>query len=331
MSNLLVSVIIDNCNYARYLRQAIDSALAQTYSNFELIVVDDGSTDESRQIIRDYGDRITPLLKDNGGQGSAFNAGFALSRGELVCFLDSDDMWLPEKLAETVELAQRHPEAQVVFHRFRKIDAQGLPLHERARPREIVCGDLRARAQRSGGCWPHPPTSALCFRRSFLERVMPAPEETLRSCADLYLATLAPFLGNVVGMRKPLTLYRVHGANAWLSSRRDPHSDLRRHEVHIHTINTTLARLGIDDRVRLQDQLHYRLLRYHLGEGDSFVQLIWHTLRWRGESPPVRLKMLFKNLRMQRHKSLPYQANVRSNRRAHQLLAENRAVDRSGF
>jgi glycosyltransferase involved in cell wall biosynthesis len=329
MPNPLVSVIIDNYNYARYLRQAIDSALAQTYSNFELIVVDDGSTDESRQIIRDYGDRITPLLKDNGGQGSAFNAGFALSRGELVCFLDSDDMWLPEKLAETVLLSQRHPEAQVLFHRFRKIDAQGVPFRERARPREIVCGDLRSRARRSGGCWPHPPTSALCFRRSFLERVMPAPEETLRSCADLYLATLAPFLGDIAGMRKPLTLYRVHGANAWLGSSRDLRGDLSRHEAHIHTINQTLQRLGIEDRVRLQDQLHYRLLRYHLGEGDSIARLFWHTLRWRGERPSVRMKMLFNNLRMRRVNNLPAQGNGRHGRHTHHLLAENRAINRS--
>src|SRR5262249_4757039 len=199
---------------------------------------------------------------------------------ELVCFLDSDDMWLPEKLAETVLLAQRHPQAQVVFHRFRKIDAQGALLPERARPREIVSGDLRNRAARSGGCWPHPRTSAQCFRRALLERVMPAPEETLRSCADLYLATLAPFLGEVIGMRTPLTLYRVHDANAWLNSRRDLHADLRRHETHIHTINATLARLGIHDRVRLEDQLHYRPLRYHLGERGSAARLSCHTLRF---------------------------------------------------
>src|SRR5215213_900396 len=93
----LVSVIIDNYNYGRFLREAIDSALGQTYPRVEVIVVDDGSTDDSRAVIAAYGDRVVPVLKENGGQASAFNAGFAASRGELICFLDADDTFMPEK------------------------------------------------------------------------------------------------------------------------------------------------------------------------------------------------------------------------------------------
>src|SRR5256885_15124414 len=111
MPDPLVSIIIDNCNYARYLRQAIDSTLAQTYSNFELIVVDDGSTDESRQIIRDYGDRITPLLKDNGGQGAAVNSGVPPSRGGLGWFFHSADLWLARKAGPTAAPGPREPRA----------------------------------------------------------------------------------------------------------------------------------------------------------------------------------------------------------------------------
>jgi len=77
----LVSIIINNYNYARFLRDAIDSALNQTYDRTETIVVDDGSTDNSREIIAGYGDRIIPVLKENGGQNSAFDAGFAASAG----------------------------------------------------------------------------------------------------------------------------------------------------------------------------------------------------------------------------------------------------------
>lgn len=75
----LASIIIDNYNYGRFLADAINSALAQTYQHTEVIVVDDGSTDNSREIISQYGDRIRPVLKENGGQGSAFNAGFEAS------------------------------------------------------------------------------------------------------------------------------------------------------------------------------------------------------------------------------------------------------------
>lgn len=87
----LVSIIVNNYNYERYLSEAIDSAIAQTYTHTEVIVVDDGSTDKSREIIANYGDRITPVLKENGGQASAFNTGLATSKGEIIIYLDSDD------------------------------------------------------------------------------------------------------------------------------------------------------------------------------------------------------------------------------------------------
>ena len=95
--NPLVSVIIGNYNYGRFISEAIESALNQTYKNFELIVVDDGSTDNSREIIESYGDKLTAIFQENGGQGRAFNAGFAVSKGEIICFLDSDDYYYPEK------------------------------------------------------------------------------------------------------------------------------------------------------------------------------------------------------------------------------------------
>ena len=90
--NRLASIIINNYNYGRFLADAIDSALSQTYPHVEVIVVDDGSTDSSRVIIGRYGDRITAVLKENGGQASAFNAGFRVSLGETIVFLDADDI-----------------------------------------------------------------------------------------------------------------------------------------------------------------------------------------------------------------------------------------------
>jgi len=86
---ITVSIIIDNYNYGRFLGEAIDSALAQTYPHVEVIVVDDGSTDNSREVIAKYGDRIIPVLKENGGQASAFNAGLLRPRGP------SCSSWIP--------------------------------------------------------------------------------------------------------------------------------------------------------------------------------------------------------------------------------------------
>ena len=89
---MLVSIVINNYNYARYLGDAIDSALAQTWHPLEVIVVDDGSTDDSWSVIQRYGERVRAMRQPNGGQGAAYNAGFAASRGEWVLFLDADDL-----------------------------------------------------------------------------------------------------------------------------------------------------------------------------------------------------------------------------------------------
>ena len=95
MERLRASVIINNYNYARFLRAAIDSALSQTYQNCEVVVVDDGSTDNSRDVIESYDRRVKAVYKCNGGQGSALNAGFEASSGDLIIFLDADDVLLP--------------------------------------------------------------------------------------------------------------------------------------------------------------------------------------------------------------------------------------------
>src|SRR5687768_16888627 len=90
--SLLVSIIINNFNYADYLGAAIDSALRQEYAHLEVIVVDDGSSDRSQDVIASYASRITAIFKSNGGQASALNAGFAASWGDVILFLDSDDV-----------------------------------------------------------------------------------------------------------------------------------------------------------------------------------------------------------------------------------------------
>jgi glycosyltransferase involved in cell wall biosynthesis len=87
----MASVIISSFNYGTFLREAIESALNQTYTHTQVIVVDDGSTDDSPEIIASYGQQITSILKPNGGQASVLNAGFAVSSGDIIVFLDSDD------------------------------------------------------------------------------------------------------------------------------------------------------------------------------------------------------------------------------------------------
>jgi glycosyltransferase involved in cell wall biosynthesis len=105
-----VSVIIPTFNRGWCLREAVDSVLVQDFRTFELIVVDDGSTDETAQILRGYGDSLRVLRQENRGVSASRNAGVAAARGELIAFLDSDDIWLKGKLARQVEFFKQHPE-----------------------------------------------------------------------------------------------------------------------------------------------------------------------------------------------------------------------------
>ncbi len=112
-SSIKATIIISNYNYGRFLVAAIESALNQTYADTEVVVVDDGSTDDSRQIIAGYGNRIRPVLKANGGQASAFNAGFAASTGDVICMLDSDDLFYPSKVERIARTFESYPEIRL--------------------------------------------------------------------------------------------------------------------------------------------------------------------------------------------------------------------------
>jgi len=104
-----VSAIIPTYNYARFLRDAIDSVLAQTFPVLEVIVVDDGSTDDTRQVLEAYGDRIRVIHQENAGVAAARMTGVSAARGEYLAFLDSDDIWLPQKLEKQIARFEQDP------------------------------------------------------------------------------------------------------------------------------------------------------------------------------------------------------------------------------
>jgi glycosyltransferase involved in cell wall biosynthesis len=110
-----VSVIIPTYNCAPYVAAAVESALAQTYRPLEVIVVDDGSTDGTAAVLRPYAGRIVALRQANGGAAAARNAGIGRARGEVLAFLDADDLWLPGKLERQVSVLRRHPKVDLVF------------------------------------------------------------------------------------------------------------------------------------------------------------------------------------------------------------------------
>ena len=241
----ILSIIVNNYNYARFLREAIDSALAQTYQRAEIIVVDDGSTDDSRLVIDSYRDRVRPVFKENGGQASAFNAGFQAARGEILIFLDSDDVLLPSAAERAVELFG--PGVVKVHWRLWEIDTEGNRTGEIHPKRPLGEGDLRDRTIIEGPLAGNsPPTSGNAWSRGFLERVMPAPEIEFRICTDGYLVTLAWIYGEVRAIQEPLGLYRVHGENRFAA--RSPEQRMEQHlENYIHhsaTLESHLRAMG---------------------------------------------------------------------------------------
>jgi glycosyltransferase involved in cell wall biosynthesis len=211
-SKPLVSIIIDNFNYARFIRAAIHSALAQSYQPIELIVVDDGSTDASRDVISSYSGQLTPIFKPNGGHASAFNAGLRASHGSIVMFLDADDALLPNAVEEVVRAWR--PETSKAQFVLAHIDADGHALGAIVpySPAQMLDGDIRASILEAGG-YVGVPTSGNAFARRVLDRIMPLPESQWRQAADTSLEIIAPFLGDVVSIRKTLGCYRVHEAN----------------------------------------------------------------------------------------------------------------------
>jgi glycosyltransferase involved in cell wall biosynthesis len=209
----VVSVVISSFNYDRFLAQAIDSALSQTWPAVEVIVVDDGSTDGSRAIIERYGARVQAILKANGGQGSALNAGFARCRGSVVLFLDSDDVLLPHAVEQVVS-ATADPAVVKVHWPVAEIDETG-KASGRIVPHMPLCrGDLRHQVMAAGPYgYRRPPTSGNAWSRALLERILPMPEPSFRTCPDLYLAALAPLYGRVECVETPLSLWRTHLVN----------------------------------------------------------------------------------------------------------------------
>lgn len=112
----IFTVIIPTYNREEFLKRAVDSILAQTFKDFELIIVDDGSTDNTKSLLDAYDDtRIVYFYKENGGQNSAVNVGLKNARGEFIAFCDSDDTWMPEKLEKCMEKYQEDKEIKVVY------------------------------------------------------------------------------------------------------------------------------------------------------------------------------------------------------------------------
>jgi glycosyltransferase involved in cell wall biosynthesis len=207
-----ITVLITAYNYGQFLEEAVDSVLAQDYpmEKVEILVIDDGSTDDTAERMKKYGPPVEYLYKPNGGQASALNYGFARARGEIVTLLDADDLYVPRKLKTIAEAFEKDPALGMVYHRVEIWYMDGGKREDWYFAE--VSGDIH-REPRKFVSYLTPPTQAICFRMSYLNLLLPIPEE-IRMLADCYIAALIPYRAAVLAIPEALAIYRIHGANA---------------------------------------------------------------------------------------------------------------------
>jgi hypothetical protein len=217
-SDLVVDIVINNHNYGAFLESAIESACGQTHERVNVLAVDDGSTDDSRQILARYRDRIGLIMQENGGQAAALNAGMERCTGDVVIFLDADDVLRPEAAAQVAAAFAADEGVCKVQFRMETIDADGQPTGELkpAAHLPLPSGDVREAEL----AYPYDlvwmATSANAFRAEAVRRILPIPvEEYPVTGADWYLVHLTALLGHVVSLDTVGAGYRVHGDNSY--------------------------------------------------------------------------------------------------------------------
>lgn len=221
-TNPLVSVIIPTYNRADMVVEAVRSVLEQTMDDFEVVVVDDGSTDGTRDALRPFADRIRYVHQENAGVGAARNRGIAESRGELLAFLDSDDLFAPRMLEEAWATFQRHPQAGAVFTAETEIDAQGRPGRvmtkksrgERFSPAGMIGTDTNVGSGRPG-----------IVRREWINKLGGFDESLGPVDSDLWIRY--SFHMPMVLQPEPLVFRRRHGSHDSANIRRDAEGWIR--------------------------------------------------------------------------------------------------------
>jgi glycosyltransferase involved in cell wall biosynthesis len=227
-----LSVLIDTYNHERYIEQAVVSAIEQDCdpAEYEIVVVDDGSTDRTAEIVRKFVPRVRLLSKKNGGQASAFNAGFAETHGRLVAFLDGDDWWEKGKLRAVVDAFEREPQRAAVSHAYYEVRGNGSEkIFHGPREEEILNLSTPEAAGMARDHWHFLLPCALTVRREVLEKVIPIPERLVFS-ADGPIATAAMAVGIRI-LTEPLAYYRVHSGNLNAVDERDLVKTRRKYKI----------------------------------------------------------------------------------------------------
>jgi len=228
----LITALVDTYNHEKYIEQALASVLEQGLSpaELEIVVVDDGSTDKTASIVQKFAPRVKLVRKRNGGQASAFNAGFAESRGEIVAILDGDDWWAEGKIAAVAEALEANPEVAAVGHGYYDFHEETKDARVCIPQEQSSVNIATAEATKAAlAAWPFLLMGALTMRRRVLEWIMPLPEE-MTFMADTAMQVAAMAMGAMV-LKEPLFYYRRHAQNLYAIDPENATKLRRRYEM----------------------------------------------------------------------------------------------------
>jgi glycosyltransferase involved in cell wall biosynthesis len=282
MAKPSVTVLVDTYNHEKFIVQALTSVLEQDFpaAEMEILVVDDGSTDRTPEIVRQLEPRVRLIRKQNGGQASAFNVGIPQARGEIVAFLDGDDWWAPNKLSRVTETMANDRAIGIVGHGIVTVHTDG------QQEKEILLDGFRFSAKDIGGVrllrrrGSFLGTSRMTIRKNLLREIGHIPE-AIAIQADEYLFTMAAVLAVAQIIPEPLTYYRMHDANAFQLSSFD-RERIGRKQAALAALadglSERLERLGLTPNVRKEivEIIRANADQFRLMNGSGWP---WETLK----------------------------------------------------
>ena len=274
----LFTVLLCNYNYEEFIGLAIQSVLRQTFSDFELVIVDDGSTDSSRNIIDSFNDsRINTIFKENGGQCSAFRAGINIAKGSYIALLDSDDEWKPTKLARCASVLREHLDICFLQNSMEIIDGESIQFDAVELSSSGFYDPFSDYSQLKHHELPYLPTSCITGKTSAFKRLV-LDDGVWRIDADTPVIAGLSVLGPTYLLNEPLTRYRKHGSNAtkettWLEM-------LERRKRFYRSLNDHLSLVGRSERFHFQNSQEY-ILGQIASTKWYWLRGLWSRLRYR--------------------------------------------------
>jgi glycosyltransferase involved in cell wall biosynthesis len=250
-----ISVIIPTHNYGSFIGDAIESILVQDYPQecIEIIIVDDGSTDNTREVVQKYASRVTYIYSERKGVAAARNKGVTLAKGEIVTFLDADDIWLPARTKKVTEAFAQHTDIGIVFHNFDVIDKDGGLMYkdfsEAVYPQKKQTGLLLSDIIRGNVFCG---ASSFSFKTALLKKICPIPED-IRRGVDLYLTIIAAAYTQAWHLPEILGLYRLHHKNLTFLVNGTPLKAAHIHKDLSHTYEQLFARLSRISSIKRED------------------------------------------------------------------------------